>query len=373
MLGHTPLHSARRLCVSLVLSLLAACGSSSSSDSTVADSAVATTTPPPTAAATSVAPPTTTPATTAPPVSDTTEPAIEGSSRTIVVQAPSSTGDGIFLLTEDGVAGDQLAPEAGSAKHPDWSPDGTQIVFASDSDGALWTVGADGSDPEQILACDEGCLALDFPAFSPDGRRIAYTRYEPPAGDGPPAASTIRVLDLDTMTSIDVVRIAQPSLVDVARWAPNGEELVVGIDTFDADFNEAGSTIGVVSAAGGEVRELVDPTLFAYAPDWNAESGEIVYSTETIQYRASAQAGDDTWNLWGIAPDGSNLRQITDVPAGQRLFQPTWSPDGEAIVATLQTGGADTRRAVLVDPTTGAITPVSTTLSTHARLQPVAR
>jgi len=333
---------------------LFACGCTSNSETTATNPTVAPPTAPPSSES---------------PIAETSD-SVAGTAAQIVVQAPSSDGDGIYLLGATGETVEQLAPEVGAAKHPDWSPDGSLLVFAGDSDGALWTVGLDGSDAQQLLTCDADCLALDFPAFSPDGRRIAYTRYEPAAADGPPAASTIRVLDLDTMTSVDVVRTTQPRLVDVARWSANGEELVVGIDVFDADFNEAGSTIGVVGASGGDIRELVDPTTFAYAPDWNARTGEIIYSTETMQFRAEPQQGDDTWNLWGIAPDGSGLRQLTDLPSGQRLLQPTWAPDGDAIVATLETGEASTRRTVLVDPTNGTITPVATALSTHGRLQP---
>ncbi len=342
--------SIRHLGVALAITALAACGSTSGPEATTAETT-----------ATSAAAATSTTGEAASP---------DAVAARIVVQAPSASGDGVYLLSSDGALDVQLAPDAGSAKHPDWSPDGATLVFASDSDGSLWTVAADGADPKQLLACDDGCLALDFPAFAPDGRHIAYTRYEPPTGDGPPAASSIRVLDLDSMASTNVVRTMQPQLVDVARWSPDGSELVVGIDVFDADFNEAGSTIGLVNAAGGEIRQLVDPSTFAYAPDWNAATGEIVFSTETLQYRAQPQAGDDTWNLWAIAADGTGQRQITDVAAGQRLFQPSWSPDGTQILATQESAAESSRRTVSIDPMNGTITPVSSVLTTHARLQP---
>ena len=67
---------------------------------------------------------------------------------------------------------------------PDWSPDGSQIAYASgpgDSEG-IWVMKADGSRPHQV----SGCLATDAspckagsdtgPGWSPDGTAIAFLR-----------------------------------------------------------------------------------------------------------------------------------------------------------------------------------------------------
>ncbi|CAN0460658.1 unnamed protein product, partial [Phaeothamnion confervicola] len=175
--------------------------------------------------------------------------------------------------------------------------------------------------------------------WSPDGTHIAYVRYEPPAGaDGPPAASSIQVLDLATMTSVEAVRSVQPELVDVPRWSGDGTRLVFGIDIFDDQFNEIGSTIGV-STIGGEVQRLNDPTMFSYAPDWSAATDEIVFSVEGLRFRSDPEAPPTAWNLWVAKPDGSGVRQLTDVADGQHLFQPAWVGDGSTLLATLETAG----------------------------------
>lgn len=287
----------------------------------------------------------------------------------IVVQAPSAQGNGVFMIDTDGSVGRRLDPGTSSAKHPDWSPDGSEVVFVDDSDGSLWTVGVDGSTPKRLLSCDDGCFYLDFPAYSPDGTRIAYTRYEPPSGDGAPSASSIHVLDLQTGESTEVVRSEQPELVDVPRWSPDGRRLVVGIDQFDDALYESGSTIGVIDANGGDLRRLVDASKFAYGPDWS-ESG-IVFSVETREYRKDPQSNDDTWDLFVVQPDGTGLRAITRQAKGSKLLQPAWLPDGQRIVATLQTGSATKSRIIVsVDLRTGSVTPISTELATHPRPRP---
>jgi dipeptidyl aminopeptidase/acylaminoacyl peptidase len=58
--------------------------------------------------------------------------------------------------------------------HPDWSPSGEQMAFASDRSGQfeIWIVNADGSGLHQVTS-GEG--AKTWPAWSPDGKSIMFT------------------------------------------------------------------------------------------------------------------------------------------------------------------------------------------------------
>jgi TolB protein len=90
---------------------------------------------------------------------------------------------GIFSLDADGGGLTTLYDVPGAYDSaPAWSPDGRQIAFESDADVAganpegdmeLWVMQADGARPTQLTrnaAHDEG------PAWSPDGRLLAFTR-----------------------------------------------------------------------------------------------------------------------------------------------------------------------------------------------------
>jgi Tol biopolymer transport system component len=279
----------------------------------------------------------------------------------ILFQTDVGAGNVIYLVETDGSGAYALAPDvSGDQVHPDWSPAGDRIAFVVDGD--LWTADAHGENLDRLLDCPDGC---DYPAWSPDGTKLAFSAYEP--GPNAPGASSIRIIDVATGAITDVVRAERPHLVDVPRWSPDGRSLVVGIDQMDDDGNDTGAAIGIVPTGGGEIMQLQGFDTFAYYPDWSWATDTIVFSTEALGYNAGGPS-DDTWNLWTIRPDGSGVRQVTDVSAGTRLWQPSWTPDGTRIIANRE---AD-RVGILVDPGTGIVEELAYRSSpvTHPRLQP---
>ncbi len=58
--------------------------------------------------------------------------------------------------------------------HPDFSPDGRHITFASSRSGAseIWVCDADGANPRQLTHL--GAHVASYPKWSPDGSRIAF-------------------------------------------------------------------------------------------------------------------------------------------------------------------------------------------------------
>ena len=115
-----------------------------------------------------------------------------------------------------------------------WSPDGKQMAFIKIPDsqtpfavGELWVMNADGSNAHKLADADAG---HGFPpAWSPDGKRIAFVVRENPqdanADQSPDALrSNIYVVDINAgkmtqLTHLDNARVEAPA------WSPDGKEI----------------------------------------------------------------------------------------------------------------------------------------------------
>jgi len=74
-------------------------------------------------------------------------------------------------MNADGSERRNLTRDAAMDYSPAWSPDGTQIAFASSRGGkfpTVWVMNQDGSNARRV-----GTVDGEYPAWSPDGRRIA--------------------------------------------------------------------------------------------------------------------------------------------------------------------------------------------------------
>jgi Tol biopolymer transport system component len=287
------------------------------------------------------------------PATPATLPSFHADEPLLLVAKRGDLGGGIFVMQPDGSRITQLATDAlpGLHKRPDWSPDGRRVVFIDETTERMWIANLDGSPSESLAACDKpGC---DLPGWSPDGKRIAFSRVESADGVVGPAAVGIYVVELATGNVTLVVRLERPLLADAPRWSPDGTQIVFQVERMDAEAYDTGAAIAVVPATGGEARYLTNFDLFASAPDWGWVTNEIVFSVEL----AGAKRDPDpraTFDLWAIRPDGSKLRQITNLAEGRRLLVPRWTPDGTRLVSK-EYEGTDYGGGRLVDPVSGSV------------------
>ncbi len=253
--------------LAIVVVALAACSGSS-------PSATATTPVQPTSSP-SIAPPASTqsatpaapsPSTPSPTSTSPASNAVLPGEAWIVYEGPITGGAGNRAVRPDGTGDHWLTPDVplpakGWQVHPDWSPDGMRLAFAADdaddpagsgSAGVgtrdLWVSNADGTGPGRVLDCEDPCTQTDHPAWSPDGRTLAFTGWD--LVDGKNVHSRLALLDLETRKVRTLITVKDDEDAFAwPRWSPDGRQLAVEVQTWSNVTSDADMTrtaIGVV-------------------------------------------------------------------------------------------------------------------------------
>lgn len=282
-----------------------------------------------------IAVPTSPPPSSAPPSSSPSRPVVGDGEPWISLIAQTGAGYGVHFVRPDGSDLHRWAAEIpGTQEHPDWSPDGQQLVIDS-VDGAdvrdLWIADADGTDARRLIDCQGTCRGVDEPAWSPDGASIAYQRIV--VSDLDSVTSTLEILDVASGSTRVVLTMPTRQVLLAPRWAPDGRRLVVEVvrlpeDSYQVDPD--GGAIGIVDldAAQPAVELLTDFGAFGQLPDWSPDGRWIVW--------ASSPDGDPgRTELLRARPDGTDVQAITSVvPTGAAAVNPTYTPDGTRILFT---------------------------------------
>ena len=218
-------------------------------------------------------------------------PAVSPDGRSIAWLTYNDARADLFVAAGDGSGARNLTDDAAQDVRASWSPDSTKLVFGSNRDGdfELYVLRLDDGSVVQLTNNDVNDWV---PAWSPDGRSIAYIRTV--------ETNELRVIAADGSADRAVGGV-EPGAWWPA-WSPGSDRIAF----------ESGGMIFTVAAGGGAPERLAVERLRVVRFATWAPSADIAFEADN--------------DLWAVAPDGSNLRRLTDVTTEE--LTPSWGPDG---------------------------------------------
>lgn len=236
---------------------------------------------------------------------------------------------------------------------PAWSPDGCQIAYYTRSGaapGELRLLSFGAASPTTLFDQNAGSFGPSEPDWSPDGSHLVFV-----SGDS--RLQTLRLSDrqLDPLTGIRQ-GIGGP------QWSPDGTKIVFHGRSaiFDTTGEQGrGMEIYVVGTNGGSLQDVSDDRAADTDPDWSPDGEAIAFissrggSSDVYIMRSNgssarritqdsareatprwspdgrmlAFASDRTgqWQIYVISLEGAEQIQVTSDPATASL-EPNWQP-----------------------------------------------
>lgn len=215
----------------------------------------------------------------------------------------------IFTMAPNGSNVIRVTESADDETQPAWSPNGKRLAFVRyDEPGRAHIFVTDPGGPEIQLTF--GDTVDEAPAWSPDGRFIAFQR------SGLDQGPRVFLLDLEGYQVRPHRLIAEPGTSFEAwpTWSPDGKQIAfVGSD----------ATIFVVDVAGNVARGPVTPLVKS-----TGGFGKIAWGPAR---RIATTVFNELEDIYVVNDDGSGLTRITDLAEVPDRY-PSWSPDGSHIV-----------------------------------------
>jgi Tol biopolymer transport system component len=213
------------------------------------------------------------------------------------------TGAGIHVVSIDGSSQAVLTASREVSFSPTWSPDGRKLAFVSIRNGLyeIYMMNDDGTHRTPIT---HNAATNTAPAWSPDGQRIAFVSRLRDLIDPLGFNDDVFVVDVD---GSHLRRLTYGGTQEYyPAWSPDGQRIAY------TSGRDGSSELYVMDADGGETRQLTANGSFNYAPAWSPDGAQIAFVSNvggnddvyvmnadgTDTRRLTFGSASDAWPCW---------------------------------------------------------------------------
>jgi Tol biopolymer transport system component len=217
----------------------------------------------------------------------------------------------IYVMDADGSNIVNLTNDDSGDSSPSWSPDSSQLAYTSFDAGIqqIYTMRADGGDRVRISSGDSGAY---MPAWSPDGNWIAFM-----------SGKNVVIAKPDgSQAGIIFTGLEFPGPIS---WSPDGRKIAF----------VSGRQLHVLNSDGSDQHSIAAAD-FATDADWSPDGTQIAIVE-------SSRSPERTANIIVMQVDGTNPRRLTNHPPGVGILDLDWGTNTD--FAFPSTGGPPVRSA----------------------------
>ena len=224
-------------------------------------------------------------------------------------------GAGIFIV---GATGESPRRLTSVGVQPSWSPDGTQIVYATGEAGSAYYIQGGialeiatvrGGAPRALnVILPTGGTGRQQPSWSQSGARIAFLGI------------------VHGVRDIYTVATAGEAAVSLMHdgVSPDGQWLLL------VNAPDRHQDVFLMRSNGRDLSRLTDD-------DARDREARFIGRGDSVIFRSNASG---TYDAWSIRRDGGNRTRLTEFPEG--VFGPVFSPDGSRLaLSSFPTGDQD--------------------------------